>query len=124
GSAIDASAAKAVFDLIMKARVSSSALEARAWSILSPDDGIVMNRDRVLHEARRAAVSLAEGGYRPPQPRTLEAGPPTLRATLLEGAGAEADVEIAGALATILAGGGDGARVSEATLLELEREAV
>jgi len=126
-SAIDAQSVKSVFDLILKAKVSSSALEARSGSILRPQDIIVMNRDRLLHEARRIAVCLAEAGYRAPAPRVLETGPETLRAGLLGSVSAdEVDMEIAEALATILSGNTSitGSPISESLLLELERETV
>jgi len=55
-----------IFEIIAMAKVSASAEEARQWGFLTPADRIVMNRDHLLHEAKRMVLEMAESGYRPP----------------------------------------------------------
>jgi 3-hydroxyacyl-CoA dehydrogenase len=55
-----------LFDTIAMAKVSACAEEARKWGFLSPADRIVVNRDHLLHEAKRMVLEMAESGYRPP----------------------------------------------------------
>ena len=55
-----------IFEMIAMAKVSASAEEARQWGFLTPADRIVMNRDHLLHEAKRMVLEMAESGYRPP----------------------------------------------------------
>ena len=51
--------ALAAFDLIAAGRVTQSAFEARRLGFLGPDDGITMNRDRLLADAKAKALALA-----------------------------------------------------------------
>ena len=51
-----------------QASVSTSAHEAKNLGFLRPTDGIVFNTHRVLAEAKRRVISLAEGGWEPPDP--------------------------------------------------------
>jgi 3-hydroxyacyl-CoA dehydrogenase len=53
------------FEMISSASVSKSAAEAREMMILSASDGITMNRDRLLADAKAKALSLVPG-YAPP----------------------------------------------------------
>ena len=55
-----------LLDTIAMAKVSACAEEARQWGFLAPGDRIVMNRDHLLHEAKRMVLEMAESGYRPP----------------------------------------------------------
>ena len=55
-----------IFEMIATAKVSASAVEARQWGFLTPADRIVMNRDHLLHEAKRLVLEMVESGYRPP----------------------------------------------------------
>jgi 3-hydroxyacyl-CoA dehydrogenase len=55
-----------VFEMIALAKFSASAEEARQWGFLTPADRIVMNRDHLLHEAKRMVLDMVESGYRPP----------------------------------------------------------
>jgi 3-hydroxyacyl-CoA dehydrogenase len=55
-----------IFDTIAMAKVSACAEEARQWGFLTSADRIVMNRDHLLHEAKRMVLEMAESGYRPP----------------------------------------------------------
>ena len=62
-----------VFEIISTATVSRSAAEAIELKFLKPTDGISMNRDRLLADAKARALELAED-YTPPQPRQRGAG--------------------------------------------------
>ncbi len=121
------------FEMIAEARVSTSAAEARAFRILRDTDTIVMNRDRLLFEARARAVALAEGGYAPP-PRPDLRLPGTAGAAALGGAVASLeargiasghDVAVAREVARVLTGGDGETAVTrtEDEVLALEREA-
>jgi len=87
----------------------------------------------VIADAVRSAVGLAESGWHPPAPRAYvlpgESGIATLRmmvGTLVDaGQASEHDAKIAMKVAEILCGGVAGAshEVTEAEMLELEREA-
>lgn len=58
------------FEAISTAQVAKSAFEAKEMLFLRPADGITMNRDRLLADAKAKALSLALG-YQPPQPKPL-----------------------------------------------------
>ena len=62
-------AAKA-FEMISTAQVSKSAAEAKEMMFLRPADGITMNRDRLLADAKARALALVDG-YRAPEPPTF-----------------------------------------------------
>ncbi len=53
-------AAMKAFQLIATSQISSSAAEARDMGILSQNDKITMNKDRLLSDAKAMAVTLAE----------------------------------------------------------------
>jgi 3-hydroxyacyl-CoA dehydrogenase len=55
-----------IFDTIAMAKISGSAEEARQWGFLTTADRIVMNRDHLLHEAKRMVLEMVESDYRPP----------------------------------------------------------
>jgi 3-hydroxyacyl-CoA dehydrogenase len=122
------------FELIAMAKVSTSAEEARQMGYLRPADGITMNRDRLLMEAKRLARDLAKAGYAAPLPRTdIPAPGQNLLAnfklavhTMREGEFiSDHDVKVANKVAHVLCGGEitPGTPVSEQYLLDLEREA-
>jgi 3-hydroxyacyl-CoA dehydrogenase len=122
------------FETIAMAKVSTSAAEARHLSLLTPTDGITMNRGRLLTDARVKARALADAGYAPPVPRSdIPAPGENVRATFRTGVrmmreGAyisDHDVRVANAVAHVLCGGNltPGTPVSEQYLLDLEREA-
>jgi 3-hydroxyacyl-CoA dehydrogenase len=112
-----------VANLILSARVSHSALEAKAVSLLQPEDMIVMNRDNVIDEARTLARTLADAGYAPPIKGRITTATPQERAALIGSMG-DADPTIAAQLATILCGPDNVAEASEEALMQLERAAV
>ena len=55
-----------VFELIAMGKTATSAEEARQMGFLGPCDRIVMNRDLLLHEAKREVLHMAASGYRAP----------------------------------------------------------
>jgi len=109
-----AAAARAAFEVIAPALVSSSAFEARRIGYLRAGDGITMNRDRLLADAKAKALALAEG-YRPPAPpQVIFAGPAgaaefrgRLEAGVLAGRLTPHDRVVGEALASVLTGGAD-----------------
>ena len=69
GGSIDpVPALRRVLETIGQAKVSTSAAEARDLGYLGEHDRIVLGRDRLLTEAKRMALDLAEAGYQPPLP--------------------------------------------------------
>jgi 3-hydroxyacyl-CoA dehydrogenase len=125
--------ARTAFELIGYAKVSASAAHARELGLLRTCDGVSMNPERLVGDAKAAALALVPS-YAPGAPRddipvagvagyaTLETG-----AYLAREGGfiSEHDALIGEKLAYILSGGRlTGAqRVSEQYLLDLEREA-
>ena len=61
------------FETIGTAQVAKSAEQARSMGFLGPNDGITMNRDRLLADAKRKVLDLSEN-YVPPVPRTYRPG--------------------------------------------------
>ncbi len=118
-----------VFEIVSTATVSKSAAEAKELGFLRPSDGVTMNRDRLLADAKARALSLAEG-YSPPAPPEFRLPGPSGKAALqlaVEGFRARGlatpyDEVVAGRLATTLTGGeADPTEVvTEAQLLALE----
>ncbi len=126
--------AQKAFEMIALAKVATSAQEAIEWGILKPTDGITMNRDFLIKDAKNAVLGMIKSGYRRPRPRNdiPVAGEDAAAAFKVyvqgmrnAGYATEYDVVVASKLATVLTGGEvrSGTRVSEQYLLELEREA-
>jgi len=122
-----------VFENIGFAKVSTSAEDARRLYYLRPEDGITMNADRLIHDAKAVALELAATGYRPPVPTALPVFGDSLGAELklgiylMQKAGhiTEYEGQIARKLAHVICGG-DVTRPSTAPeqyFLDLEREA-
>ncbi|GAJ39791.1 3-hydroxyacyl-CoA dehydrogenase/enoyl-CoA hydratase family protein [Saccharococcus caldoxylosilyticus] len=122
-----------VFETIAMAKVSGSAAEARELNFLNQRDGITMNSDHLIYEAKQAVISLYDQGYRPPMRKKVPVVGETGYAALLLGAQSmfhsgyisEHDLKIAKKLAYVIAGGKVpyGTEVDEQYLLDLEREA-
>ena len=115
-------------------KVSTSAPDARRLGYLRAVDGVVMNRERLIAEAKAAALARVREGYHPPTVRTSVpvGGADTLAKLslgvhLMHRAGriSDHDALIGRKLAWILAGGSlpHAASVTEPHLLDLEREA-
>ena len=121
------------FENAAAGKVSTSAHEARALGFLRPDDTVVFHRARVLAEAKRRAIGLAEAGYVPPDRNAaITLIQPGRGASLLMGAqmffwggyASAHDQKIAQKIAHVLAGGMTGQTTATAQqLLDLEREA-
>ncbi|MGE4351772.1 MAG: 3-hydroxyacyl-CoA dehydrogenase NAD-binding domain-containing protein [Bdellovibrionales bacterium] len=71
-----------VFQLITSARVSSSAADAKALGFFRQTDGISMNKDRLLFDAKARVLKLAAEGYKAPQPWNVVLPGPSGKAAL------------------------------------------
>lgn len=121
------------FETIGTAQVAKSAEQARSMGFLGPNDGITMNRDRLLADAKRKVLDLSEN-YVPPVPRTYRLPGPTGLAGLnlalsdlaLSGQATPHDVVVATSLAGILTGGNTDITVAmeEDDILAMEKEAI
>ena len=100
------------FEMISTAQVAKSAAEARDWMLLRPTDGVTMNRDRLLADAKARALSMVEG-YKPAEPKPLRLpGPSGIAALKMAveqaarlGKATPHDVVVCGHLAATLTGG-------------------
>ncbi len=126
-------AMKQTFETIATGKVATSAEEARGLGFLSDSDGITMNRERVLADAKARALELARD-YQPPIMRQdLPAPGENILATLKMGVHlmrqgeyiSDHEVKLGHKIAEVLCGGNvtPGTPVSEQYLLDLEREA-
>ena len=119
-----------VFEILSTATVAKSAAEAKALLFLRPEDGITMNRARLLADAKARALAMVEG-YTAPGPRDYRLPGPSGRAALdmavrnfrRLGKATPYDEVVAGALAGVLSGGETDPIevVGEKELLALER---
>jgi 3-hydroxyacyl-CoA dehydrogenase len=114
--------------------VATSAPHGRRLGYLRDVDGMTMNRERVVADAKRTVLARAAAGYQPPVLRpAIPVGGPDVYAALALGVHlarradriSEHDATIGRHLARILSGGGVTHRttLNEQQLLELEREA-
>jgi 3-hydroxyacyl-CoA dehydrogenase len=118
------------FEMIGTAQVSKSAQEAREMGILRKNDGITMNRDRLLADAKAKALKMVEN-YAPPKDAVISLPGPVGMAGLklaLEGLEHQGkltphDKVVSLALAKVLTGGKTDITetVTEKDLLKLER---
>ncbi|ABS23797.1 3-hydroxyacyl-CoA dehydrogenase/enoyl-CoA hydratase family protein [Bacillus cytotoxicus] len=125
--------ANKVFETIAMAKVSTSGQEAISHNFLGDKDGISVNGDHLLYDAKQKALALYEAGYKPPIRKKVPVVGETGYATLVLGAEAmhlsgyisEYDLHIAKKLAYVIAGGKVpyGTEVDEQYLLDIEREA-
>ena len=125
--------ANKVFESIAMAKVSTSAEEARDNNFLDMADGISVNQNHQLYDAKQAALYLYEQGYTAPARKKVPVVGETGYAMLLlaaqsmvkSGFISEHDYKIAQKLAYVIAGGKlpYGTEVDEEYLLNLEREA-
>ena len=63
-----------IFETIGMAKVSVGAIEAREMGYLQPADRVVMDRERLLGEAKREVLHMAHSGHVPPRPEKIYAG--------------------------------------------------
>ena len=125
---------KNVFLTIGMAKVSTSAKEAIDLGYMRKSDGITINSNRLIADAKAQAILLAEAGYTKPVQRTnIKVQGKGGLGMFLTGANAmftgrymsEHDLKISQKLAYVMCGGDLSAptEVSEKYLLDLEREA-
>jgi 3-hydroxyacyl-CoA dehydrogenase len=120
------------FEQVSTATVSTSAADARRLMYLRPTDGITMNRDRLLADAKARALAMVDG-YQPPKPPEFKLPGESGRIGMVmaaegfrrRGLATDYDVTVSTALAEVLSGGGADLvdTVTEADLLKLERMA-
>ena len=134
-------ALKPVFEAIAMAKVGTSAEECRDLGYLRREDGVSMNRDRLVADAKEAALALVRGGHKPLAASWQEGAQTTqikvlgeqflagaklaIHMMLRGGYASEYDAHVSRKLANILAGGPltSPQLVSEQYVLDLEREA-
>ncbi len=134
-------ALRPIFETIAMAKVGTSAEESRDLGFLRREDGVSMNRDRLVADAKEVALALVRGGYKPLAANWQEGTQTTQVKALGEqflatakmgihllvrgGYASEYDGHVARKLANILAGGPLTApqMVSEQYVMDLEREA-
>jgi 3-hydroxyacyl-CoA dehydrogenase len=121
-----------VFEIVSTATVAKSAANAQELGFLRATDGITMNRDRLLFDAKARALALAEGYTPPEKPEFRLPGASGYAALQLavdsfrkQGKATPHDAVVAGELARVLTGGDADVTdiVTEADMLRLEREA-
>ena len=101
-----------VFEIISTAQVSKSAVQAQGLGYLRPTDGITMNRDRLLFDAKARVLAMVEG-YHPPKPAEYRLPGPGGRVALdlavdgfaSNGRATPHDVVVSKAVARVLTGG-------------------
>lgn len=126
-------AVRKAFETIALAKVAKSAQEAKEIKYLRDTDGITMNRDRLLYDAKQKALELAKG-YKAPEPveairlpgasgkLALELAVSDLRKS---GKATPYDVPVSLAVANVLTGGEKGDWTNplhEDDMYKLERE--
>jgi 3-hydroxyacyl-CoA dehydrogenase len=127
-------AMKRAFETIATAKVATSAHEAHELGFLAESDGITMNRERVLGDAKARALELVRGGYEPPVPRSdIPAPGENVLAALKLGVHlmrqadyiTEYEVKLGTKVAEVLCCGNvtSGTPISEQYVLDLELEA-
>ncbi len=124
-------ATRQAFEAIGTAKVAKSAAEAKAIGYFRDSDGVTMNRDRLLYDAKQQALELAKD-YKAPEPVTdiRLAGPSGKYALDMavgdlrkSGKATPYDVVVSDHLAAVLTGGDTDwtQTVTEEQMLELER---
>jgi 3-hydroxyacyl-CoA dehydrogenase len=121
------------FETIAMAKVGTSAKEAQQLGYMRSTDAITINRDHLLHDAKRTVLDLVREGYRPPRKKNIkvmgERGLALLQMGLFYmregGYISQYDEHVGKKLAYVFAGGNlpDGSDVPEQYILDLEREA-
>lgn len=119
------------FEIISVATVAKSAMEAKENLFFRPDDGITMNRNRLLADAKERALAMVDG-YQPPEEFTYRLPGESARVAFEMavdgfyriGKATDYDRVVAGELARVLAGGDTDVteELSEDDMLEMERE--
>jgi 3-hydroxyacyl-CoA dehydrogenase len=130
-------ASRHAFEVVAVAAVATSAADAVQYGFLRKSDGITLDRERLLADAKADALALAEartrGEWHPPVPPTFRLPGAGGRLALeqvveglrLQGKASEYDAVVAGKLAYVLTGGDCSPldTLTEQDILDLEREA-
>ncbi|MEN9424187.1 MAG: hypothetical protein RL122_1570, partial [Pseudomonadota bacterium] len=113
------------------ATVAKSSQEAKDYLFLRPTDGITMNRDRLLADAKAHALTMV-ANYQPPEPPVFHLPGATARVAMemavndfvAQGKATPYDAVIANTLAAVLSGGDTDMTdtLSETDLLALEHQ--
>ncbi|MDQ1346745.1 MAG: 3-hydroxyacyl-CoA dehydrogenase [Acidobacteriota bacterium] len=124
---------KGAFTNIAMAKVSVGAEDGRKLGYLKPSDGVTLNRELLIHDAKQTVLGMARAGYRPPRPINFRLPGPNGAAAFrwfldtmrLGNQITEHEFKIASKLAWVLCGGETSTRhkVSQQRILELEKEA-
>lgn len=109
-------AVRKAFETIAVATVAKSAQEAKEYRFLKKTDGITMNRDRLLFDAKQKALELAKDYKAPEKVEDIRLPGPSGRYALdmaiadlrKSGKATAYDVVVSGALARVLSGGDKG----------------
>ena len=122
-----------IFENVGTAKVAMSAFEARDMQILRDGDGITMNRDRVLADAKACCLEMVTS-YEPPEMATHRLAGPSGRVglqmavadLLRSGKATPHDEIVAGELAIVLTGGETDPteELDDSDILDLAREAI
>ena len=120
------------FELISTAQVAKSAANAKELGFLRPGDGVTMNRDRLLADAKARALAMVDG-YKAPEVPSFRLPGASARAGIADavkgfharGMATEYDMVVGGRLANVLSGGDTDVVdvLTEQDLLDLERAA-
>jgi 3-hydroxyacyl-CoA dehydrogenase len=120
-----------VFEAISTAKVATSAEEARDMMILRRGDKVTMNRKRVLADAKKTALVMAEGYEAPeaeeiflPGPTAASAFDMAVSGFVTMGRATPYDAVVSGEVAKVLSGGDTDITlpITEKKLLQLERD--
>jgi 3-hydroxyacyl-CoA dehydrogenase len=121
------------FETVAMAKVATSAKEAQRLGYMRSSDKMTINRDYLIHDAKKTVLDHVREGYRPPRKKNIkvmgERGYALLQMGLFYmregGYISEYDEHVAEKVARIMTGGNlpDGTEVTEQHLLDLEREA-
>lgn len=124
---------QAAFETMAFGKVSTSAPHAQQLGYLRPYDGVSMNRERLIADAKAVALERVREGYQAPKKELVPVGGESLEAALKlgvhlawrSGRATDHDAVIGRALAHIVSGGSlpHPSMVTEQYLLDLEREA-
>lgn len=125
-------AVRKAFELIAMATVAKSAQEAKQYKYLKESDGITMNRDRLLFDAKQKALELAKDYQAPEKNEEIrlpgQGGKAALDLAVADlrtsGKATPYDVVVSEAVARVLTGGDADwtVPVPESHILKLERE--
>lgn len=120
-------------ELIAMGKVATSAREAQKLGLFRKSDGVSVNGDHLIHDAKQAVLAMAQMGFAPPEPKKIMVAGETgyaackvfVRTLNWGGYATEHDVKIAEKIGYVLCGGliPYKSMVTEQYLLDLEREA-